>query len=240
MFDEREMDAARRIVSGAAKVMVITGAGMSAECGLPTFRDAANGQNWDELARTLATAEGFQADPQRVWSWYAGRRQEALRAQPHAGYTALARWQDRAAVGIVTQNVDGLHARAGSRDVVELHGSLFSFICVEQRHPVEGVGACVETPRCPLCGSLVRPAVVWFGEMIPEEAIWRSAAAWEGAEALLIIGTSLAVSTARAFVRSAERRGVPIVEINPAPALPTASAVLAGAAGTVLPLLLEG
>jgi NAD-dependent deacetylase len=241
MIDEPEMkalDEARRILRGARKVMVITGAGMSAECGLATFRDGADGRLWNRLAEELATPQGFSRDPHRVWDWYAQRRREALRAMPHAGYTALVEWERRAEVGIVTQNVDGLHARAGGRTVVELHGSLHRFMCAAERHPVEGVAESVEVPACPRCGSPVRPAVVWFGEAIPEEAVWASAEAWNGAQALLVVGTSLAVSTPQAFIRSAERRGVPIVEVNPEPALTSAAAVLAAPAGSALPLLL--
>ena len=234
-----EIAVARRLLAPARKVMAITGAGMSAECGLPTFRDAGDDEAWNRLAEDLATAEGFSRDPRRVWGWYAGRRREALQAAPHAGYRALVELERRASVGIVTQNVDGLHRRAGSSEVVELHGSLHRFVCAARRHPVEVAHPTDEVPICPECGSLVRPDVVWFGEMLPEPVIWAAAAALSGADVLLVIGTSLAVSTPLSFIRLAQQRHVPIIEVNPVPALDGATVTLVGPAGTVLPRLLD-
>lgn len=228
---------AREILSRVKHPVVITGAGMSAECGLPTFRDAKT-NNWDTLARQLATAEGFRADPQRVWEWYAGRWQEARRAVPHPGYTALAAWEQRANVRIITQNVDGLHRRSGSSQVVELHGSLNTFFCFEQQHPVEFEGLPDLVPQCPYCESLVRPGVVWFGEMIPEEAQQGAAEAMLQFDALLVVGTSLYVSTPQPYIRFAERRGVPIIEVNPDLALEQPTVGLSGPAGVVLPQIL--
>lgn len=243
--------AARRILDGARHLLVLTGAGMSAECGIPTFR-AAGDATWDTLARQLATPEGFRADPQRVWSWYLHRRHEALNAVPHPGYRAMVEWERQADVAIVTQNVDGLHARAGSSRVVELHGTLHRFMCAEHGHPVTNVGDQEQVPRCPQCGSFVRPAVVWFGENIPNDAASGAAEVVLTAEAVLLIGTSLMVTTPIGMLRHAHRQGIPIIEVNPEPvllspdaadaspgsALPPATVSLIGSAGTVLPRLL--
>ena len=148
----------------------------------------------------------------------------------------------------MTQNVDGLHARAGSTEVVELHGTLHRFFCADQRHPVPGVGDQERVPRCPECGSYVRPAVVWFGEYIPDEAAEGAARAIPRAEAVLLVGTSLAVTTPAGLLRHAHRQGIPIVEVNPDPALPVggdasgalppATVVIVGTAGAVLPEVL--
>ena len=241
---------AQDIVRAARALLVITGAGMSAECGIPTFRDAGSGDDWNTLAQTLATAEGFAADPQRVWSWYADRRRTASEALLHPGYVALVAWERQASVRIVTQNVDGLHSRAGSRTVVEMHGSMHRFICADRRHPVTGVADAERVPRCPRCGSYVRPAVVWFGEMLPNDAVEAAEAAIEGAEAVLLVGTSLQVTTPTSLLWQADRHGIPIVEVNPEPALHSngyawpgsgmlhAAVTLAGTAGSVLPALL--
>jgi NAD-dependent deacetylase len=250
-LDVAALRSARRILDRARHVLVLSGAGMSAECGIPTFRGANGRDAWDDAATTLATPRGFRTDPQRVWTWYLHRRREALRAQPHPGYLALAAWERRATVSIVTQNVDGLHALAGSSHVVELHGTLHRFFCADQRHEVTGVGDQDEVPRCPRCGDYVRPAVVWFGEPIPDAAGIAAAEAVLRAEVVLLIGTSLKVTTPLGMLRHARRQGIPIIEVNPDPALPSttgadagydlppATITLAGTAGTVLPQLLD-
>jgi NAD-dependent deacetylase len=242
---------AREIVRAAQNLLVITGAGMSAECGIPTFRDPGGDEDWDTLAQTVATAEGFEANPQRVWSWYADRRRTALHAPLHPGYRALVQWEQHASVHIVTQNVDGLHKRAGSSSVVEMHGSLHRFICADRRHEVVGVADAETVPRCPSCGSFVRPDVVWFGEMLSHEVVSGSEAAIAKAEAVLLIGTSLLVTTPTGLLWHADGHGIPIVEVNPEPALRSngyawpgsgilhAAVTLAGTAGSVLPVLLE-
>lgn len=220
--DEESYRSARDILDGARSLAVISGAGMSAECGIPTFRATGDNDAWNAMARTLTTPEGFRADPQGVWSWYLQRRREALAAWPHAGYEALVGWERRADVHIVTQNVDGLHARAGSSRVVELHGTLHRVVCADCGHDVSGVSDRDEVPRCPSCGGYVRPAVVWFGEAIPEAAVQGEAEAMLTAEAVLLVGSSLAINTPARMLRSTERRGIPIVEVNPEPALPRA------------------
>jgi NAD-dependent deacetylase len=246
------LQTARQIVGRARRLVVISGAGMSADSGIATFRGTGSDGGWDKAALALATPEGFRADPQRVWHRYLQRRLVALAAQPHAGYLALAAWEQQAQVTIITQNVDGLHSRAGSSRVVELHGSLFRFYCAEQGHPVTGVDREETVPRCPICNGYVRPAVVWFGEWLPEAALQAAQEALYEAEAVLLVGTSLEVSSPRSLLKAAAHRQIPIIEVNPEPALPRAgdpgsetgdhdiphaTATVAGTAAAMLPRL---
>lgn len=158
---------ARALLSEARFVAVLTGAGMSAESGIPTFREAQTGlwAQFDPLQ--LATEEGFRADPKLVWEWYAWRRGLVARAAPNAGHVALARCEARFDhFRVITQNVDGLHARAGSGDVLELHGNILRSLCLEGcgfREPRPERLPPGEPPECPRCGAALRPGVVWFG-----------------------------------------------------------------------------
>ena len=189
-------------------VVVFTGAGVSAESGIPTFRG--EGGLWRNFrAEELATPEAFARDPALVWEWYEWRRGLVRAAAPNAAHRAIAALPDAV---VVTQNVDALHARAGSRDVVELHGNLFRVRCVRDR----SVRAAEEPfdalpPRCD-CGALLRPDVVWFGEMLPEDALARASAVMQRADLVLIVGTSGVVYPAAGLV--ALCRGTTI-EINP-------------------------
>src|SRR5688500_3325987 len=153
---------AARMLSGAHRVLVSSGAGMSKESGIPTFRDATEGlwANFDP--QELATEAGFRADPRRVWSWYAWRRERISQARPNPGHPALVRLQPHVPrVAGVTQNIDGLHAEAGSADVVELHGSIRRVKCLDRGHPYEGrlppYAEDQDPPPCPACGSPLRP-----------------------------------------------------------------------------------
>ncbi|MDQ3281872.1 MAG: NAD-dependent deacylase [Acidobacteriota bacterium] len=186
----------------------MTGAGVSADSGIPTFRGA--GGLWREYrAEELATPEAFRRDPRLVWEWYEWRRGLIREAQPNAAHEALARLDDAA---LVTQNVDHLHARAGSRDVIELHGNIFRVRCVREGNPRMHPDAFEEIPpRCD-CGALLRPDVVWFGESLPDEAITRAVGAIRKADVLLVIGTSGVVYPAAGFVNL--HQGLSI-EINP-------------------------
>lgn len=186
----------------------MTGSGISAESGIPTFRGA--GGLWrDFRPEELATPAGFRRDPALVWEWYEWRRDLIRRAQPNEAHRALARLP---AASIVTQNVDGLHARGGSEHVIELHGNIFRVRCVREgtesvrEEPFDAV-----PPLCD-CGALLRPGVVWFGEMLPEEAVARAVGAIHNADLLLVIGTSGVVYPAAGFVSL--HRGLSI-EINP-------------------------
>ncbi|HET8797447.1 MAG TPA: NAD-dependent protein deacylase, partial [Thermoanaerobaculia bacterium] len=181
-------------------VAVLTGAGVSADSGIPTFRGP--GGLWRNFRpEELATPEAFRRDPALVWEWYEWRRGLIREAKPNAAHEAIARLEDAA---VITQNVDGLHARAGSRNIVELHGNLFRVRCVR-----EGTRAMREEPfseippRC-ACGALLRPDVVWFGEALSQDALAAAAAAVSGAGVVLIIGTSGVVYPAAGLVRLAK------------------------------------
>ncbi len=230
-------------LANARRVVVSTGAGMSKESGIPTFRDAMEGL-WAEFdPQALATEAGFRANPRRVWGWYAWRRRRVTEARPHAGHLAVTELQRiLPSVTVVTQNVDGLHAEAGTADVVELHGNIRRVRCLDRGHPFSGdipEGEDIDPPPCPQCGSPLRPDVVWFGEMLPEAAVAR---AWEEAErcdALLLVGTSGTVWPAAELPHVARRGGAAIIEVNPEPSELTglADVFLRGAAGAILPPL---
>jgi NAD-dependent deacetylase len=243
-------DAVAATLAGARTVVAVTGAGMSQESGVPTFRDAQTGL-WARFdPAELATPEAFRRDPERVFGWYLRRWTLARRAEPHAGYRALAGLADVFdELLVVTQNVDGLHRRAGSPDVVELHGSLEAFRCADAGHPfaADGLEALagrvpdgpVAPPRCPVCGSPVRPGVVWFGEGLPGAAVERAWAAAESCDAMLVIGTSSLVFPAASVPEIVLRRGRPVIEINPdrTPLTPRARVWWPARAGDALPAL---
>jgi NAD-dependent deacetylase len=231
----------------ARLVVVATGAGMSRESGIPTFRDALTGLWARYDPEELATEAAFRKNPARVFGWYAWRRRLVRAATPHAGYHALVALERIVPdVAIVTQNVDGLHRRAGSRRVLELHGSLERFSCVDARHPFPAEAIVepdadteCEPPRCGRCGSPVRPDVVWFGEMLTERV---TAEAWDLAascQAMLVVGTSGLVHPAAQLPFIARDAGARVIEVNPDPTEVSAAAhvVCRGPAGEVLPAL---
>ena len=239
------------LLRGARHVAVLTGAGMSAESGVPTFRDAQTGL-WARFdPQELATAEAFAESPSRVFGWYVSRLRAVRQATPHAGYYALVRMAALYPAGfnIITQNVDGLHGRAGSEHVVELHGSLEAFRCFSCREPYsaervvglsEGEGD-VLPPECSKCGNFIRPGVVWFGEMLPGEALERATAVAYEADAALVIGTSSLVYPAAGLPDIVSARGGRVIEINPR-ATPLTSRVdlyWEASAGEALPQLVE-
>lgn len=235
-------------LAAAGRVVVSTGAGMSRESGIPTFRDAMEGL-WARFdPQELATEAGFRRNPRRVWSWYAWRRQRVSQAQPHPGYFALVELESLVPVlTVVTQNVDGLHADAGSRDVVELHGNLRRVKCLDRHHPFTGTlpddGAEGESdpPPCPVCGSPLRPDVVWFGERLPERAVERAWALAGECDVLLLVGTSGTVWPAAELPYVAQGAGARVIEVNPEPSELTgvAGVFLQGRAGEVLPELVR-
>ncbi len=228
----------------ARHVCVLTGAGISAESGIPTFRDALTGL-WAKFSpEELATPEAFERDPETVWSWYEWRRQLIRQAQPNAGHLALAELARRVPrLTLVTQNVDGLHQRAGSPGVLEYHGNILRDRCtVEQivanrSEDTRRAGL----PRCAACGGLLRPDVVWFGEAIPAGPMALAAAAAEDCDVFLSVGTSSLVYPAAGLAEVALRRRATLIEINPnaTDLSPHADLVLAGPSGQVLPALLQ-
>ena len=235
----------------AASVCVLTGAGMSAESGIPTFRDALTGL-WSRFdPARLASAEGFRADPALVWGWYAERRAGLRAAEPNAGHHALAAFE-RARPGVltlVTQNVDDLHQRAGNHHAIRLHGDIlvdqWLDACPRARHgsPCDPAAVSPATPpRCAECGNFVRPGVVWFGENLPAAAIDAAEAAARCCELMLVVGTSGAVWPAAGLAAQARRSGAFVAIVNPHASEIDAQAhiLLPGTAATVLPRILNG
>lgn len=226
----------------AGTVTVLTGSGISAESGVPTFRDAGSGLWSHYRPEDIATPEAFERNPAGVWQWYAMRRRQLREVEPNAGHRALAALARHLRdLRLVTQNVDGLHQRAGHEDVVEFHGSLLRDRCQHEGRilPVEGDPD--EPPHCPHCGAYVRPDVVWFGEAIPGEALERAAAAAEACDLFLAIGTTAAVEPAASLARTARSRGAGIAEINPEETELTrlAETIVRTRAAEALPRILE-
>lgn len=232
----------------AETVVVLTGAGMSAESGIATFRDAETGL-WSRFdPQQLATEDAFRADPDLVFGWYAWRYDQWATTRPNAGHEALARWGDRADVRVVTQNIDDLHERAGSTWVRHLHGSLFTWRCFDCGRPYVGPipqpdheAGRVPPPRCGSCGGPIRPGVVWFGEMLPTDALDDGIQACQDADLVLVVGTSGIVYPAAGLPEIALGLGTPVVEVNPdsTPLTYRADAALRGTAATVLPALVD-
>jgi NAD-dependent deacetylase len=243
-IDQRPVAEARAALARARAIVALTGAGISAESGIPTFRDALTGLWSKYRPEDLATPEAFLRDPKMVWDWYAWRRERVAGMQPNAGHRALAKLEaDAVAAGagftLVTQNVDGLHHAAGSRRIHELHGNIRGVKCFDSGHPAESWSAGESPPRCAQCGSWLRPDVVWFGEMLPPGELEAATAASAACEVFLSIGTSGLVEPAASLAFAALDRGATVIEVNPerTPLTGHATFVLQGAAGTVLPML---
>ncbi|HYO80690.1 MAG TPA: NAD-dependent deacylase [Bryobacteraceae bacterium] len=236
MIDEQDL---KKRLRGAKAVTVLTGAGISAESGIPTFRGA--GGLWRNFRpEELATPEAFERDPQLVWEWYDWRRCVVANAQPNPGHEALARLTP---ASLITQNVDDLHERAGSTGVSHLHGSIWRVRCTRCGEEAEDrrVPLPEKPPRCSGCNGMLRPAIVWFGEGLPQD-VWDNAEkAARNADLLLVVGTSAVVYPAASLVPVAARAGAFIVEINPGetPVTRSVHVSLRSAAGVVLPRLIE-
>lgn len=228
----------------ARRVVASTGAGVSAESGVPTFRDALTGlwAKYDPMK--LGTPEAFEEDPKLVWDWFAWRRQLVQKAAPNPGHVALAAFPEHFEdFTLVTQNVDGLHRQAGSKNVLELHGNLFRFRCHDCGVRVDAIDDGEGAPRppaCAVCGGRVRPDVVWFGEGLPEDVLSRAFTAAREADVLFSIGTSAVVYPAASLPEIALSSGVVVVEVNPTPTplTPHATHVLQGPSGEILPAIL--
>jgi NAD-dependent deacetylase len=232
----------RQWVHEASRLVVLSGAGMSAESGVPTFRDAQTGLWAKFRPEELATEQAFRANPSMVWDWYVSRRQMIAQVHPNAGHLAIAAFQQRhpGRLTVVTQNVDGLHQRAGSPGVLALHGNIAEDqwlepprACCAREPAVDG-----SPPRCAACGNLRRPAVVWFGEMLPMAELAAAERAAAECDLMLVVGTSGVVYPAAGLARSTRGR---VVVLNPGPSDldDAADAVLAGTAAVLLPPLLE-
>jgi NAD-dependent deacetylase len=239
-FSETLVD---RLVQADA-VAVLTGAGISAESGIPTFRDPDG--LWEKFdPQELANVEAFLDNPELVQGWYRHRRQLVEEAEPNAGHRALAALEDHlGAVTVITQNVDDLHNRAGSGTVIELHGNITHNYCMDCERPAEAatVDAAIQegTPaRCPDCDGLIRPDVVWFGERLPPDAMDRAGAATRAADVFLSVGTSAVVYPAAQFPVDARAHGAYVAEVNPDTTGITdeVDESIRGPAGEVLPAL---
>jgi len=235
----------------ASRVTVLTGAGVSAESGIPTFRDKQTGL-WEKFdAAEFATPAAYRHDPALVWGWYEWRRMQVLRAAPNPAHRALAALAKRIPhFTLITQNVDDLHERAGSKNVLHLHGQLAKPYCEACRQPYahpDGIpqlpegGANLEPPRCQACGARVRPGVVWFGESLPELEWLAAVDAVKACEVFLAVGTSAVVQPAASLIDVANRAHAATIQINPNPteADGAVACALRGPAGQVLPQLLR-
>ena len=199
------------------KVVVLTGAGISAESGIPTFR----GKDglWNRYdPHELATPEAFNRNPRLVWEWYDWRRQLIAKAQPNEGHRVLAQMEKELGdVWIITQNVDGLHQKAGSEKVIELHGNIWKVRCLECAREYYDYTAPLKEipPLCNNCSGLVRPGVVWFGEALPSDAIEKAIGLSQEADLFLVVGTSAQVYPAAELPLIAKRNGATLIEVNP-------------------------
>jgi len=232
-------------IARARLTLVLTGAGMSAESGVPTFRDAQTGLWARFRPEELATPEAFRRDPPLVWRWYAWRRQLVAAAQPNAGHRALAELARRVPLALVTQNVDGLHQRAGSPNVICLHGDLFRNLCSVTKLPIDDAWIAAhdgeEPPPSPHHPEgYARPGVVWFGENLPQDAYDAAIDAARRCDVVLSIGTSGIVHPAAGLPGEAQRHGAWFAEINPERTVLSDSAdlVVADTAAHALPALL--
>jgi NAD-dependent deacetylase len=232
----------------AQRVVVMSGAGVSAESGVPTFRDAQKGL-WAKYDPTeLASPEAFRRNPALVWQWYRSRFNGLKNIQPNPGHYALAQLAERVPhFTLITQNVDGLHQAAGSKGVLALHGDIRRTKCFAHNHPFGGWppepvddGMPDTPPPCPQCGSPLRPDVVWFGESLPAETLQAAAEAAQRADVYFTIGTSSMVYPAAGLTTAVLEAGAVVVEINPnpTPLTPYVTYALSGASGEILPALL--
>ena len=235
------MEAIRQLLREARSIAVLTGAGVSAESGVPTFRG--NNGLWRQYrAQDLATPEAFESNPKLVWEWYDWRRSLIAQARPNAAHLALAELEGQSRnFTLITQNVDDLHDDAGSRNVLKVHGSIWTVRCTEcgWQHVDRRVPLADLPPKCK-CGGVERPGVVWFGENLPTE-IWDSAEqAASDAEVFLVIGTSAVVYPAAGLVQTARRSGAKVIEINleTTPVSGTVDRFLQGSAAELLPRLM--
>jgi NAD-dependent deacetylase len=230
------------LLGSAKSVVVITGAGISAESGVPTFRGA-EGLWRSYRPEDLATPEAFARSPQLVWEWYRWRQGLIREAMPNAGHLALARLEAKLpGFLLLTQNVDGLHELAGSRNLIELHGNIWRARCAagcgrrsEQRQPAAGQAG-KSVPGCE-CGGIMRPDIVWFGEPLDPAAIDRAVAAVSACDVLISVGTSAVVYPVAALPSLARRAGAKVVEVNvqETPLTSVADVVLTGKSAEILP-----
>lgn len=228
---------------GMKRVAVLTGAGISAESGIPTFRGK-DGLWKKHRAEELATPSAFSENPKLVWEWYDWRRGLIAPKEPNSGHRVLARWEKIfPSFALITQNIDGLHQKADSKNILELHGNIWKLRCMEEGTITENHEAPLEEipPHCPDCGALLRPHVVWFGEPLPSSILHKAFLLSSSCEIMFVVGTSAIVQPAASLPLTASEAGAKIVEINPDPTPLTSYSDFSfrGKAGEILPLIDE-
>ncbi len=245
---EKIQEAARRL-RASLRLVVLTGAGVSRESGVPTFRDALDGLWARYDPQQLATPAAFRANPKLVWDWYEYRRQMIERARPNPGHYAISHLEDLLPqVVVVTQNIDGLHHQAGSTDIIELHGNIHRHKCAAN---CKGTPTPIDIsqltwdhdagpPHCPHCDAHVRPDVVWFSELLSPKAINRAVSVSQNADVMLIVGTSGIVQPAAALPQVARNHRAYLIDVNPGPdEIGVADLWLEGPSGEVLPMIVQ-
>ena len=245
MKEKKELqNTAKEFIEKSEKICALTGAGISAESGIPTFR----GKDglWNKYDPTeLATPQAFQRDPKLVWEWYNWRREKIASVYPNSGHLALKKLEDLRGKDfvIITQNVDGLHNRVGNKNVLEIHGNIWKVKCTEcggedfnYEVPLKEI-----PPRCPRCGGLLRPGVVWFGESLPYDVMAEVEEWLRKCNAMLVIGTSGVVQPAASFAFVAKHNDAKVIEINlePTPISEIADVSIFGKAGEILPEIID-
>ena len=231
------------ILNKTKRVAVLTGAGISAESGIPTFRGE-EGLWKTYRAEELATPQAFSRDPQLVWEWYDWRRGIIGSKDFNPGHEVLASWEKLfPTFHVITQNIDGLHQRAGSQNILELHGNIWKLRCTQEETITEDHTAPLGEipPHCPDCGALLRPHVVWFGESLDASILQSAFALSSSCEVMFVVGTSAVVQPAASLPISAGQAGATVIEINPDPTPITAYADFSfrGKAGDILPKIDE-
>ena len=231
------------LLRGASKLVALTGAGVSQESGLRTFRDAQTGLWSQYKPEELASPQAFARDPKLIWDWYAWRREAVKGVRPNPGHYALVEMEKYAPeFTLITQNVDGLHRMAGNQNVLELHGNIQRVRCADcYMVPETWEDETDSVPRCKKCGGLLRPDVVWFGESLPRDQLEAAVRAARSCEVFFSIGTSGVVQPAASLAFAAHHRGAVVVEINaePTPLTSKADFALHGKSGEILPHLVE-
>jgi NAD-dependent deacetylase len=250
MISDELIQQAADIVRSAQRVAILTGAGVSKESGVPTFRDAQDGLWAKYDPQQLATPLAFMENPKLVWDWYQYRREMVAQAKPNPGHMALAELEKRFRdIAVITQNVDDLHEQAGSTNVIHLHGNIAQSKCFLN---CQGDPTLIDVskinydksqgpPTCPHCGKWVRPNVVWFGEILPVEQLDVAKVASASADVMIVVGTSGLVTPAANLPGLAQRNGAKIIEVNPDYSMITriADVKLEGASGEMLPRVLK-
>jgi len=240
-MESEEIQTLVELLKKTKRIAVLTGAGISAESGVPTFRGK-DGLWKQYRAEELATPEAFSRHPEVVWEWYNWRRGLIAPVEPNPGHVTLAKWEKIfPQFALITQNIDGLHIKAGSTNILELHGNIWKMRCIKEETVTENNDFPLKDipPRCPSCGALLRPHVVWFGESLDPAILNRAFALSSLCEVMMIVGTSAFVQPAASLPLYAAEVGAKLVEINTdsTPLTSYADFSLKGKAGEILPLI---